>query len=48
MGKTIRDWYKKFQKSGCLFTAKQTGQVMSLAETIEHVQLVSFCTKKSV
>jgi hypothetical protein len=36
--KTIREWYKKFQQSGGLCTAKRTGRPGPWAETVERVQ----------
>jgi len=35
--KTIREWYMKFQQSGCLCTAKRRGQLGPSAETVERV-----------
>jgi len=36
--KTIREWYMKFQQSGCLCTAKRTGHPGPSAETVERVR----------
>jgi len=36
--KTIREWYMKFQQSGCLCAAKRTGHLGLSAETVERVQ----------
>jgi hypothetical protein len=36
--KTICDWYMKFQQSGCLCSAKQTGRLRPSAETVERVR----------
>jgi len=38
MNKTVREWYMKFQQSGCLCAAKQTGWPRPLAETVERVR----------
>ena len=38
MDKTICEWYKKFQQSGCLCAAKRTGRPGPSAETVEHVR----------
>jgi len=38
MDKTIREWYMKFQQSGCLSTAKRTGRPGPSAETVECVR----------
>jgi len=35
--KTIREWYMKFQQSGCLCAAKQTGWPGPSSETVERV-----------
>ena len=36
--KTIREWYMKFQQSGCLCTAKRRGRPGPSAETVERVR----------
>ena len=36
--KTIREWYMKFQQSGCLCNAKRTGRPGPSAETVERVR----------
>ena len=36
--KTIREWYMKFQQSGCLCAAKRTGWTGPSAETVERVR----------
>ena len=36
--KTIREWYMKFQQSGCLCAAKQSGRPGPSAETVERVR----------
>jgi len=36
--KTIREWYMKFQQSGCLCAAKGRGRPGPSAETVEHVR----------
>ena len=36
--KTIREWYMKFQQSGCLCTAKRRGWPGPTAETVEGVR----------
>jgi len=36
--KTIREWYMKFQQSGCLCAAKRTGRPVPSAETVERVR----------
>jgi hypothetical protein len=36
--KAIREWYMKFQQSGCLCVAKRTGRPGPTAETVERVQ----------
>jgi hypothetical protein len=36
--KTIREWYMKFQQSGCLCAAKRTGRPGTSAETVERLQ----------
>ena len=36
--KTIREWYMKFQQSGCLCTAKRKGRPEPSAETVERVR----------
>jgi hypothetical protein len=36
--KTIHEWYKKFQQSGCLCTEKQTGWPGLSTEIVEHVR----------
>jgi hypothetical protein len=41
MDKTICEWYKKFQQSGCLCAAKWAGQPRPSAKTVEHVQETS-------
>jgi hypothetical protein len=38
MGETIREWYIKFQQSGCPCAAKQIARLGSSAETVERVQ----------
>jgi hypothetical protein len=38
--KRIREWYKKFQQSGCLSAAKRAGWLGPSTETVEHVQPV--------
>jgi len=38
MDKTICEWYMKFQQSGCMCAAKQTGRRGPSSETVEHVQ----------
>jgi len=40
--KTICEWYMKFQQSGCLCTAKQTGHPGPSAETVERVQELDY------
>ena len=37
MDKTICEWYKKFQQSGCLCAAKRTCRLGPFAETVERV-----------
>jgi len=37
MDKTIREWYMKFQKSGCLCAAKRRGRPGPSAENVERV-----------
>jgi hypothetical protein len=44
--KTIREWYKKFQQTGCLCAVKRTGQPEPSAKTVERAQSVSFRVKK--
>jgi len=34
----IREWYKKFQQSGCLCAAKRSGRLGPSAETVERVR----------
>ena len=34
----IREWYMKFQKSGCLCAAKRSGRPGPSAETVERVR----------
>jgi len=36
--KTIREWYMKFQQSGCLCAAKRRGRQGPSAETVERVR----------
>ena len=36
--KTIREWYMKFQQSGCLSAAKRTGRPGPSTETLDHVR----------
>ena len=36
--KTIREWYMKFQHSGCLCAAKRSGHPGPSAETVERVR----------
>jgi hypothetical protein len=36
--KIIREWYTKFQQSGCMCAAKWTGWLGPSAETVKHVQ----------
>jgi transposase len=36
--KTIREWYMKFQQSGCLCAAKRAGWPEPSAKTVEHVR----------
>ena len=36
--KTIREWYMKFQQSGCLCDAKRRGRPGPSAETVESVR----------
>jgi hypothetical protein len=36
--RTISEWYKKFQQSGCLCAAKRTGRQGPSAETVESVR----------
>jgi len=36
--KTIREWYMKFQQSGCLCAAKRSGRPGPSAETVERVR----------
>ena len=36
--KTIHEWYMKFQQSGCLCAAKQSGRPGPSAETVERVR----------
>ena len=36
--KTIREWYVKFQQSGCLCAAKRGGRPGPSAETVERVR----------
>ena len=36
--KTIREWYMKFQQSGCLCAAKRRGQPRPSGETVERVR----------
>jgi len=36
--KTIREWYMKFQQSGCLCAEKRTGRPGPSAETVERVR----------
>ena len=38
MDKTIREWYMKFQQSGCLCAAKRRGHPGPLAETVKRVR----------
>ena len=38
--KTIREWYMKFQQSGCLCAAKRSGRPGPSAETVERVREV--------
>jgi hypothetical protein len=38
MDKTIREWYKKLQYSGCLCAAKRTGRLGPSAEAVESVR----------
>jgi hypothetical protein len=45
MDKTIHERCKKFQQSGCLCATQWTGQLGPSAETVEHVQPVSFRVK---
>jgi hypothetical protein len=40
--KTICEWYMKFQQSGCMRAAKQTGWPGPSAETLKHVPEMSF------
>jgi hypothetical protein len=46
MDKTIREWYKKFQQSGCLCATKRTGRPGPSAEIVERVQLVYFARRR--
>ena len=43
MDKTIREWYLKFQQSGCLCAAKRTGRPAELSSVCE--KLLSGLTK---
>ena len=36
--KTIREWYMKFQQSGCLCAAKRSGRPGPSSETVERVR----------
>ena len=36
--KTIREWYVKFQQSGCLCAAKRRGRPGPPAETVDRVR----------
>jgi len=36
--KTIREWYMKFQQSGCLYAVKRRGQPEPSGETVERVR----------
>jgi len=47
--KTIREWYTKFQQSGCLCAAKRRGRLRPSAETVEHVRetFVNVCQEPS-
>jgi len=36
--KTIREWYMKFQQSGCLCAAKRSGRPGPSAETVKRVR----------
>ena len=36
--KTIREWYMKFQQSGCLYAAKRSGRPGPSAETVQRVR----------
>jgi hypothetical protein len=38
MDKTIREWYRKFEETGCLCATKRTGRPGSLPETVGHVR----------
>jgi hypothetical protein len=38
MDKTIREWYMKLQRSGCLCAAKRIGRPGPTAETVERVR----------
>jgi len=40
--KTIREWYMKFQQSGCLCAAKGRGWPGPSAETVERVRETFF------
>jgi len=40
--KTIREWYMKFQQSGCLCATKQSGRPGPSAETVERVREAFF------
>ena len=41
--KTIREWYMKFQHSGCLCAAKRSGRPGPSAETVERVRPTPEC-----
>ena len=36
--KTIREWYMKFQQSGCLCAAKRRGRAGPSAESVDRVR----------
>jgi hypothetical protein len=36
--KTIREWYMKFQQSGCLYAAKRTDRLGPSAKTVKRVR----------
>jgi transposase len=36
--KTITEWYKKFEETGCLCSAKRTGRPGPSPETVDHVR----------
>jgi hypothetical protein len=46
MDKTVHEWYKKFQQSGCLSAAKLAGWLGSSSKSVEHVHPVSFVRKR--